>query len=373
MRFVYVSVVPEASLSPILVRPVREQLEHDRVIRLLQQDLAKKKVEVDINPGAEQNASVGAGRKEFPDAVLYSTEKGRKLVGVIEVETTESVNHLEAMSQWAHLAKLKVPFHLYVPTGSVDVARRLSEDHHISVTEIWSYLQVGEQFKFTLIYPPARGRSAATAPRTISVASIRVEPRVDPTVADVPDAPAARSAASKAERAPVAPRVIPTKPKVIPSKVAAKAAPAKVPVPPQAPVAKAIAPVKVAAAVKVAAVTVAAAVKVAAVKVASAVKAAAPVKAVPAAAAKVAKPAKAPVVPVAKAKPVTPGNAKAAANVTAAARPVARPPVPARPAAKARPAAPPARKPVARGKAAAPARAPKAKPAPARKPASKRR
>jgi hypothetical protein len=376
MRFVYVSVVPEASLSPILVRPVREQLEHDRVIRLLQQDLAKKKVEVDINPGAEQNASVGAGRKEFPDAVLYSTEKGRKLVGVIEVETTESVNHLEAMSQWAHLAKLKVPFHLYVPTGSVDVARRLSEDHHISVTEIWSYLQVGEQFKFTLIYPPARGRSAATAPRTISVASIRVEPRVDPTVADVPDAPAARSAASKAERAPVAPRVIPTKPKVIPSKVAAKAAaPAKVVVPPKSAVAKAAAPVKVAAAVKVAAVTVAAAVKVAAVKVASAVKAAAPVKAVPAAAAaKIPKPAsKAPVVPVAKAKPVPPGNAKAAANVTAAARPVARPPVPARPAAKARPAAPPARKPVARGKAAAPARAPKAKPAPARKPASKRR
>ena len=358
-------------MSPILVRPVREQLEHDRVIRLLQQDLAKKKVEVDINPGAEQNASVGAGRKEFPDAVLYSTEKGRKLVGVIEVETTESVNHLEAMSQWAHLAKLKVPFHLYVPTGSVDVARRLSEDHHISVTEIWSYLQVGEQFKFTLIYPPARGRSAATAPRTISVASIRVDPRVDPTAADVPEAPAARPVASKAERAPVAPRVIPSKPKVIPSKVAAKAPPAKVAVPPKTAVAKAAAPVKVAAPVKAAAPL-----KVAApVKVAAAAKAAAPVKAVPAAApAKVAKPtSKGPVVPAAKAKPVTQGGAKAAANVTAPARPVARPPVAARPAAKARPAAPPARKPVARGKTAAPARAAKAKPAPARKPAAKRR
>ena len=103
-------------MSPILVRPVREQLEHDRVIRLLQQDLQKRKVEVGINPGAEQNASVGSGtRKEFPDAVVYSLEKGKKVVAVVEVETGESVNHLEAMAQWAHLAKLRVPFHLYVP------------------------------------------------------------------------------------------------------------------------------------------------------------------------------------------------------------------------------------------------------------------
>ena len=73
-------------MSPILVRPVREQLEHDRVIRLLQQDLQKRKVEVGINPGSEQNASVGSGvRKECPDAVVYSLEKGKKVVAVVEV------------------------------------------------------------------------------------------------------------------------------------------------------------------------------------------------------------------------------------------------------------------------------------------------
>lgn len=228
-------------MSPILVRPVREQLEHDRVIRLLQQDLAKKKVDVGINPGAEQNASVGgAGRKEFPDAVLYSTEKGRKLIGVVEVETAESVNHLEAMSQWAHLAKLRVPFHLYVPTASADAARRLSEDHRISVTEIWSYHQVGEQFKFTLIHPPARGRSAAPAPRTVSVAIIRVEPRVDPTAGELPEEPAAKSAPIKAAPAgratppapkvaseAASPRVVPAKPRVIPAKTAVAGAVAK--------------------------------------------------------------------------------------------------------------------------------------------------
>ncbi len=155
-------------MSPILVRPVREQLEHDRVIRLLQQDLQKRKVEVGINPGSEQNASVGSGsRKEYPDAVVYSLEKGKKVVAVVEVETGESVNHLEAMAQWAHLAKLRVPFHLYVPINSVDVARRLSHDYKIAVTEIWSYHQVGEQFKFTLFHPASgsRGGRASTPPQ----------------------------------------------------------------------------------------------------------------------------------------------------------------------------------------------------------------
>jgi hypothetical protein len=213
-------------LSPILVRPVREQLEHDRVIRLLQADLAKKKVEVGINPGAEQNAAVGGGsRREFPDAVLYSTEKGKKLLAVVEVETTESVNHLEAMSQWAHLARLKVPFHLYVPTASVDVARRLSQDHAIPVTEIWSYHQVGEQFRFTLIYPPPRGRAAGT-PRTVSVASIRVEPRVDPTV-DIAERAEPPPVGHSAASASVSARVPPAQPRVIPAKTARAAHPVK--------------------------------------------------------------------------------------------------------------------------------------------------
>ena len=179
-------------MSPILVRPVREQLEHDRVIRLLQQDLQKRKVEVGINPGAEQNVAVGVGtRKEYPDAVVYALEeKGKKVVAVIEVETSESVNHLEAMAQWAHLAKLRVPFHLYVPMNSVDVARRLANDYKIAVTEIWSYHQAGEQFRFTLIHPTSArgGRGSTPPPRTVSVASIRVAlpPEPEPAGAEEP-------------------------------------------------------------------------------------------------------------------------------------------------------------------------------------------
>ena len=207
-------------MSPILVRPVREQLEHDRVIRLLQQDLQKRKVEVGINPGAEQNASVGSGsRKEFPDVVVYSLEKGKKVVAVVEVETGESVNHLEAMAQWAHLAKLRVPFHLYVPINSVDVARRLTHDYKISVTEIWSYHQVGEQFKFTLFHPASSSRSgrAATPPRMVSVASIRVALPLEPD--PVVEEPVARSEPAATAKAPFkVPGV-----KTIPARVAVSA------------------------------------------------------------------------------------------------------------------------------------------------------
>jgi len=48
-------------VSPILVRPVREQLEHDRIIRLLVPRY-KRRFVVTANPGAEQNLSVGKGR-----------------------------------------------------------------------------------------------------------------------------------------------------------------------------------------------------------------------------------------------------------------------------------------------------------------------
>ena len=137
-------------MSPILVRPVREQLEHDRVIRLLQAKY-KKKFETAINPGHEQNAGVGGPPPWYPDLVLQSAEKSRKLLGVVEVETTESINHLEAMSQWGAFSRLRVPFHLYVPANSVDSARRLCADLQIVVGELWSYNAFGDQIRFTLV------------------------------------------------------------------------------------------------------------------------------------------------------------------------------------------------------------------------------
>ncbi len=59
-----------------------------------------------MNPGAEQNAPVGSGASAvFPDLVLHSLERGRRLEAIVEVETGESVNHLEALAEWAHFAR----------------------------------------------------------------------------------------------------------------------------------------------------------------------------------------------------------------------------------------------------------------------------
>src|SRR5690606_2032243 len=79
-------------------------------------------------------------------------------------ETGESVNSLEATWQWAQLARLKVPFHLYVPMSAVDVARRLSVANRIPVAEIWSYHQIGDQMKFTLIHRDAEAAALPPAP-----------------------------------------------------------------------------------------------------------------------------------------------------------------------------------------------------------------
>ena len=182
-------------MSPILVRPVREQLEHDRIIRLLQAK-CRRKYEAGINPGAEQNVPVGTGPSAvYPDVVLQSQERGRRLEGIIEVETGESVNHLEALAEWAHFSKLRAPFHLYVPSGMVDVARRLCDDNQITVHEIWSYHAVGEDVRFALVH---RAREV---------------PAAAPVSARRPQAPPpARAAAPARPAGPAAPRRKPAAP-----------------------------------------------------------------------------------------------------------------------------------------------------------------
>jgi hypothetical protein len=139
-----------------LVRPVREQLEHDRIIRLLQTRL-KRKHEIAINVGDEQAAGIKVGTGQmFPDLVLTAADRGKRLEGLIEVETGESVNHLEAMAQWAHFGRMHVPFHLYVPAGAVDIAKRLVAENQVNVAEIWSYHTIGDQTRFTLVHKDAQ-------------------------------------------------------------------------------------------------------------------------------------------------------------------------------------------------------------------------
>ena len=154
-------------MSPILVRPVREQLEHDRVIRLLQVKL-KRRHDVVINIGSDQSVPVKIGQVQiYPDLLLTATDRGKRLMGTVEVETAESVNHLEAMAQWAHLGRARAPFHLYVPAGCIDIARRLAAENHVNVAELWSFHTIGDQTRFTLVHraTPAEVKKAA-GPKT---------------------------------------------------------------------------------------------------------------------------------------------------------------------------------------------------------------
>ena len=180
---------------PILVRPVREQLEHDRVIRHLQAKL-KRKFEITTNIGDEQNLGVRSGNLTlFPDLVLSA---GRKIATVIEVETNESVNHLEALAQWAHFGRSKIPFHLYVPAGSVEMARRLAEESQVTFAEIWSFHAIGDQIRFTMVHR-APAAQPAKVTRTPDV------PRRKPAAAARPAAKRARSGSARpAPRRPAA-------------------------------------------------------------------------------------------------------------------------------------------------------------------------
>jgi hypothetical protein len=188
-------------VSPILVRPVREQLEHDRVIRLLSVKL-KRRHDVVANIGEDQTVPVRIGQVQiFPDLVLTSTERGHRLMGTVEVETAESVNHLEAMAQWAHLGRARAPFHLYVPAGSVDIARRLAAENQVNVAEIWSYHPIGDQTRFTMVH-----RAPTPEPRR---APAEKTPR--PAAAPRRAKPAARKAPVKSARAKAPARKTPSR------------------------------------------------------------------------------------------------------------------------------------------------------------------
>jgi hypothetical protein len=190
---------------------VREQLEHDRVIRLLQAKY-KRKFDVAINPGNEQAAPVGPPPSPwFPDLVLYANERSKKLVGVVEVETAESVNHLEAMSQWVAFGKLKVEFHLYVPMSAIDSAKRLCADLQIPASEIWAYSALGDQIRFTAIHrttPAAPEPRVRTAPEPKPARTREPQPASTGLRKDKPTA--AKTAAPPARAKTAARRVAPT-------------------------------------------------------------------------------------------------------------------------------------------------------------------
>ena len=217
-------------MSPILVRPVREQLEHDRIIRLLHGKF-RRKYEAGMNPGVEQNMPVGTGPTAlFPDIVLLSQDRGHRLQALVEIETGESVNHLEALAQWAHYSRIRAAFHLYVPAGMVDVARRLCDDNQIHVAEIWSYHVVGDEPRFTLVHrnrePISAQARAKPVVKAVIAKPVVVKPIVKPIVKPLVKPAAVKPAVAKPVAKVVAKPKAKTKPKPTASKPR-KAAPKK--------------------------------------------------------------------------------------------------------------------------------------------------
>jgi hypothetical protein len=194
------------AVSPILVRPVREQLEHDRIIRLLVAKY-KRKYTVAINPGGEQNAQVGSGiEAQFPDLVLTPPGHSRKVVGIVEVETGESVNGLEAMGQWGPYGRFPLEFILYVPAGSADTAKRLCADNKVGVTEIWSYHPFGDQMRFTQVHraPVEQKLAAAAAAERAARKAAGVKPSTPPRAKSASGKSAKPAASGQRKSAPAA-------------------------------------------------------------------------------------------------------------------------------------------------------------------------
>lgn len=238
-------------MSPIYIRPAREQAEHDRLILFLEAQYGTK-LDVLINKGDARDYALKIGPGTFfPDLIL---QQAGKLAAVIEIETGESTNNLEALAQWVHFGKAKAPFHLYVPVLAYDAARRFCELNQVTVTEIWTYRPLMEGFDLVRVFhdPQAVGRSGkGPVAKVVEMPKPVEQPKPEPAPEPVEEILArissreAAKAAAKAAAKPQKPVVVKTAvmpPKVVPS--VPKPAPKPVPKPAPKPAPKPVKPVK---------------------------------------------------------------------------------------------------------------------------------
>lgn len=196
-------------MSPIYVRPEREQAEHDRLIRFLQTTYSEQ-FEVVANPGDERIAPVKiAAGTHFPDLVLGD---GKRVVGIVEIETAASVNNLETMAKWVPFSRARVLFHLYVPVLGYEAAVRLAEAHHVKASEIWTYRPASEGFDLVRMYvdPSVARREPVKAVAAKAKPVAEKTPAAKP-VAAVPAVAVAPAKAAKAAAKPEKPAAKPEK------------------------------------------------------------------------------------------------------------------------------------------------------------------
>lgn len=103
---------------------------HEKVINAAIQALNKLDFDIYTNPGTSKNAAIS---DNYPDIIL--TEKGKKNAKfIIEVETRETVNDVEAEIQWKKYAKeINATFYLLVPYESRNMAESICRRLGINV------------------------------------------------------------------------------------------------------------------------------------------------------------------------------------------------------------------------------------------------
>jgi len=102
---------------------------HDNVIQAATSRLDSKNYDIYTNPGSSKRNGIGGN---YPDIIL--TKKGERTVKfIIEVETADSVNIIEATNQWKKYAtEIKASFYILVPLASKNLAIKLCKQIGIS-------------------------------------------------------------------------------------------------------------------------------------------------------------------------------------------------------------------------------------------------
>ena len=85
---------------------------------------------------------------QYPDIVVVWLYVIDNVKEIGEVETSDSVNETEALSQWLEYGKLGVPFDLFVPSETYTNAHELVKKYEIKLSEIVPYSYEGGRIRF---------------------------------------------------------------------------------------------------------------------------------------------------------------------------------------------------------------------------------
>lgn len=109
-------------------RNSNDQNIHDRVIQVAADNLKNSgRFQVYVNPGSQKNTRIG---NLYPDIILTPATTNN-VQFIIEVETSNSVNANEALSQWQAYSNLGGAFYLLIPKESRTLAENICRQYNI--------------------------------------------------------------------------------------------------------------------------------------------------------------------------------------------------------------------------------------------------